>query len=105
MHAEGVWCCTGWREKPKLAATGGVVADRTRGVRPCVARRWESIKAENWAESSAGTSEKAFRSDDDNDVAMPDARRAASMANSATAQKYDFFIKFLSGCAMRGICL
>ena len=77
------------RKPPALIATGGVVADRIRGVLSCgVARRWEFTKAKSWAESSsAGTGGKAARSeDDDDDVEMSDARRVTSMAMSATAQ-------------------
>ena len=55
------------------------MVDRPRGVLSCVARRWESTRAENWAESSAGTRGKAARSEGDGDVAMPDARRVTSM--------------------------
>ena len=77
------------KEPPALAAAqeeGCVVADRIRGVLSCVVRRWELIKAENLAESSAGTRGKAARSEDDGDVEMPDERRVTSMAMSATAQ-------------------
>ena len=73
-------------EDPTPTATEGAVADRTRGVRPCLVRRWESTRAENRAESSSGTRGEASRSEDDDDATMSDARRAAFMSMPATAQ-------------------
>ena len=74
------------KEPPFLVTTGGVVADRIRGVLSCVVRRWELIKVENWAESSSGTRGEASRSEDDGDATMSDARLVTSMTMSATAQ-------------------
>ena len=65
---------------------GGVAGDRLRGVWLILASRWASVIAENCAESNAGRRWKAFRSEDDDDATMPDARRAESMTMSATAQ-------------------
>ena len=58
------------REPPSFVATGGVVADRIRGLLSRATRRWEFTKVENWAESSAGTGGKAARSEDDGDATM-----------------------------------
>ena len=52
---------------------GGVV-DRARGVRPCLASLWASTEVENRSKSSAGTTGKAFRSEDGGDVPISAAR-------------------------------
>ena len=81
----GGWCPAGTGvAEPR--AVDGVAGDRPGGVWPILASRWASTIATNCAESNAGRRWKAFRSEDDDDATMPDARRAESMATSATAQ-------------------
>ena len=100
----GGWCPAGTGVvEPR--AVDGVAGDRPGGVWPILASRCASTIATKYVAPNAGKRWKAFRSEDDDDATMPYKRCAASKTMPATAQWYASRVGFLSGCAIRAMCL